>query len=75
MVPQSHSKATQMDMGGPFKTYGFCCVLITLGQLGQGWKSIFVLLAFLAPTFQIFYDFCRLWGQNGAQNGRGFTPE
>ena len=57
MVPQSDPKATQMDMAEPFKTYGIYCTGATLGQLGRGWKSIFFLLAFLAPIFSGFSGF------------------
>jgi len=56
MVAQSDPKATQMDMGGPFKTYGIYCVEATWGYFGRSRTAIFVLLAFRAPTFS-----CCLW--------------
>ena len=54
MVPQSDPKATQMDMAEPFKTYSIYWTGATLGQLGRGRKSMFFLLAFLAPIFSGF---------------------
>ena len=60
-VPQNDSKATQIDMGGSFTTYGIYSVEATLGHLGSGRKAIFVLLVFQAPTFlstwRTFLDF------------------
>ena len=77
MVPQSDPKATQMDMAEPFKTYGIYCTGATLGQLGRGWKSIFVSACFSGAYFFRFlltfidfgakmvpkmeYPFLRVW--------------
>ena len=60
-VPKNNPKATQIDMGGSFKTYGIYSVEATLGHLGRGRKAILVLLVFQAPTclgyWRTFLDF------------------
>ena len=61
MVPQSDPKATQMDMGGPLKTYGIYCVDATWGHFGRDRKSFFFSFCFLSWRLRFFFFFFSLF--------------
>ena len=49
--PKMSPKVIQIDMDGPFETYGIYGVGATFGHLGRGRKLNFFLYVFSAPTW------------------------
>ena len=49
--PKMHPKVIQIDMGGPFETYGIYGVGATFGHLGRGRKLNFFLCICSTPTW------------------------